>query len=266
MKYGAATQIIVSEYDKEEQKIKIVQRKEIPSTEFTFDNAVKEIIKLSKFWNVQKLYLDRGYGEYQVETLKKRLSPSIVKGVAFNEKIEVTDPSDRTRDKKMVKHFMVNQTSILLERNQLQFSTEDREFAKQMFNYRVVRKTQSGKPVYTSENEHALDAFMLTVYCFTTEFPDIAKILEKERYAQTMKVVDKKLQSNEDEIFEGKFKNINDKDNELEGEPDYVKHMKAIEKSNKGNSSSRGRSSFGGRSSWGSGRSRVGSSPGRSTF
>ena len=107
---------------------------------------------------------------------------------------------------------------------------------------------------------------MLTVYCFTTEFPDIAKILEKERYAQTMKVVDKKLQSNEDEIFEGKFKNINDKDNELEGEPDYVKHMKAIEKSNKGNSSSRGRSSFGGRSSWGSGRSRVGSSPGRSTF
>jgi replicative DNA helicase len=265
VKYGAATQIIVSEYDKEEQKVSIVERKEIPSTEFTFDNAVKKIVKMHKFWNIDRVILDRGYGEYQVEILKKRLGKGIVRGVAFNEKIEVIDPTDRTVDKKMAKHFMVNQTSILLERDQLIISKNDGEFKKQMLNYRVVKKTRNGKPVYTSENEHALDAFMLTILCYTTEFPEIAKVLEKTRYAKIMGKVNKKLHNNEEKIFDGKFANTNKIDDEdLEGEPQYIRHMKSIQRANKDGGQTSVRKK--GRSAWGSRGRRNSRPPGRSSF
>jgi len=269
VKYSAGTQILVSEYDKQEQKIRVVDRVEIPSTEFTFDNAVNKICEMYEYWKPQKIYLDRGYGEYQVETLKKRIDSDIVKGVAFNEKIEVLDPSDRTVDNKMVKHFMVNQTTILLERGQLMFSEKDGIMQKQLLNYRIVKKTSSGKPVYTSENEHALDAFMLTVLCFTIEFPDIAKILEKRRYAKSIGKVNKKLHNNEEEVFNGKFNTLHkEDDDDLKGEPEYVKRMQTLNKVNgfkDGRSKSRGRVKSK-RTSWGNRGTRRSRSPGRKSF
>ena len=244
----------------------MAERVEIPSTEFTFDNAVNKIVELYSYWQPEKIYLDRGYGEYQVETLKKRIGSTIVKGVAFNESIEVIDPSDRTMDKKMAKHFMVNQTAILLERDQITISQDDKELHKQLLNYRVVKKSSSGKPVYTSENEHALDALMLNILCYTVEFPEIAKILEKRRFAQTIAKVDKNLNNNkEEDIFKGKFKNFNHiKDDDLKGEPEYVKEMMTLKKVNSGSQRSRGgRNSM----SWSSrGRRRKTRSPGRSSF
>ena len=266
-KYSAATQIVVSEYDSKEQKIKIVERVEIPSTEFTFDNAVEKIVELNNFWQPQKIYLDRGYGEYQVETLKKRIGSTIVTGIAFNESIEVVDPTDRTVSKKMAKHFMVNQTAILLERDQIQISENDREVYKQLINYRVVKKSSSGKPIYTSENEHALDAFMLTILCYTIEFPEIAKVLEKREFAKNIAKLNKKITSNkEEDIFKGKFKNYRHEQNDdLEGEPDYVKEMMTLKKVNNGGRSGRGFSRS--RSSWSSrGRGKKSRSPGRGSF
>lgn len=83
---------------------------------------------------------------------------------------------------------MVNQTSIILERDQILLSPFDDMVWKQMMDYQVIRISQNGKPIYTSENEHALDAFMLTILGFTLEFPDITKILEEIRIARKMKV------------------------------------------------------------------------------
>jgi len=83
---------------------------------------------------------------------------------------------------------MVNQTSILLERDQIMLSPFDDMIWKQMMNYQVVRISQNGKPTYTSENEHALDALMLTILGFTLEFPEITKILEEMRVARKAKV------------------------------------------------------------------------------
>ena len=231
-KYGAATQIVVSEYDEEKRKIRVVERVEIPSTEFTFDNAIKKIIKLNQHWNPQYIYIDKGYGEYQAETLKKKIGKKKVKPIAFNSKLEVVDPTDKTVDKKEAKHFMVTQAAILLERGQLMLSKNDKLLYKQMESYRVVRKTTSGKPVYTSENEHAHDAFVLTILGFNQEYPEIAKLLEKRRKANISRKVKKKLQSVKEKIAFSKIRsetNSRRKDDDLKGEPDYVKHMKSIE-------------------------------------
>jgi len=192
-KYGDASQIIVLEYDQnftvdnvKSPKFRIIHRAEIPKGEFTLDNTVRKIIELNTKFNPRFIYCDRGYGEYQVETLHKygMQHPETelhhkVKGVAFSSSLDVRDPFTKQVEKKPIKPFMVNQLSIWLERDNLILSPHDELIWKQMENYQVIRKTVTGQPVYTSENEHALDALMLAVLGFTLEFPQLANIVHK---------------------------------------------------------------------------------------
>lgn len=226
------TQIVVSEFDPDYEKIRLIDRIEIEHAEFTFDKAVEKIIELDRKYQPEFIYCDRGYGEYQVEVLKKKLGKK-VKGIQFSEKIEVRDPVDKTVDKKETKHFMVTQTSILLERNQLMFSRTDNEFLDQLRNYRIVKYTTSGKPIYNDDDEHAHDGFALTVLAFNQEYPDLAKLLEKNRVARIIKFVNKRLEPSGDKSMfngEGGEYGFNRKqEEEMDGEPQYVKHMKSIE-------------------------------------
>jgi replicative DNA helicase len=227
-KYGAATQIVVSEYDEEEGRVRVLERVEIPSTEFTFDNAVNRIVKLHEFWRPDNIYVDRGYGEYQVEVLKKKIGKDIVTGIAFQSKIQVQDPTDNTVDKKETKTFMVNQATIMLERDQLMISKHDDMIYTQMERYQVVKRSTTGKPIFTSENEHALDAFMLTILCYNHEYPELAKILEKNRIATTMGFVKKTLHSNEEKKIFGSEKSKRNKNEVDSGDSNYAKHMQSI--------------------------------------
>lgn len=202
-KYGAATQIIVVEFDKnfidaegrKSPKFRVIHRTEIPMSEFTLDNAVEKIKELNKIFQPAYIYCDRGYGEYQIETLHKygmrhpdTLLHKRVKGFAFNQSVPVRDPHTKEIEKKPLKPFMVNQAAIILERDQLLLNPTDQLLWKQMEDYQVVRKTTSGQPVYTSENEHALDALMLALLAFSLEYPDITKILQEISVARRMAI------------------------------------------------------------------------------
>ena len=222
-KYGDATQIVVTEFNPVIRKFRVINRYEIPRSERTFDNAVKKIIELNKKYNPARIYCDRGYGEYQIEYLQRRgmeakhdeSDPAYglqhkVHGVAFNENIEVRNPWTKQPEKKTVKPFMVDQTRILLERNMLHVSEHDDVIWSQMENYRVVRITPTGKPVYTDENEHALDALMLCVLCFTTEFPEVTKIIEDIEVARSIAFSKKKIGRSGDEIFNSTQKESHD--------------------------------------------------------
>lgn len=208
-KYGAATQIVVTEFDEVHKKFRVATRSEIPRGQFTLDNAVQRIIELNEIYDPKFIYVDRGFGEYQIEMLHKYglEHPESglrhkVKPIHFSNKIDIRDPGTNQIDKKDVKDFMINQTAILLDRDQILLSPFDDEIWKQMMNYSVVRITQNGKPIYTSENEHALDAFMLTIMGFTLEFPDITKILEEARIARIAKKV---KNTNEQKLVEKVF-------------------------------------------------------------
>jgi hypothetical protein len=208
-KFGASTQIIVTEFDELKKKFRVAFRAEIPKGEFTFDNAVNKIIELNDIWNPKFIYVDAGSGEYQVERLHLygREHPSTelnkkVKRIQFSQLIEIRDPGTREVDKKDAKNFMISQTAILLERDQIMLSPFDDMVWKQMMDYQVIKITQNGKPIYTSTNEHALDAFMLTILGFTLEFPDITKILEDIRVARKTIPIQTKT---EDKITEKVF-------------------------------------------------------------
>lgn len=129
--------------------------------------------------------------EYQLEILHKKgkeckdpTAPEfgldkIAKGIHFGSKIDLRDPGTGEVVKKDVKPFMVGQTNILLERDRIILNENDKVLWRQMENYQVVKVSVDGRPTYTSVNEHALDALMLSVLAMTLEFPELAKIVQK---------------------------------------------------------------------------------------
>jgi replicative DNA helicase len=195
-KYGDATQIVITEYNpsaNEQGVFQIINRIEIPKSQFTLDNGVRKIIELNETYDPDFIYVDRGYGEYQVETLhkyglahKETNLAEKVKGISFSEYLDVRDPFTKVVERKPVKPFMVNQTSLLLERDRIWLNDNDDMVWKQMENYQVIRKTVSGQPVFTSGWEHSLDAFMLSILGFVLNMPELTNILEKPSIARTM--------------------------------------------------------------------------------
>ena len=183
-KYGDATQIVVTEWNQAEQKIQVINRIEIAKGEFTLDNAVKKVIELNKIYKPKMIYIDRGYGEYQVETLRKygmnhpetELHKKI-RPVSFSETKELIDPFTRVIEKKPLKHFMVNQLQILFERDKIMLSSYDEMIIRQLENYQVIKKTVKGQPVFTSEDDHSLDCLMLCVLGFVEKYPSLMQTI-----------------------------------------------------------------------------------------
>lgn len=62
-KYGASTQIVVSDYVEEYQKFMVLRRIEIPRGDFTFDNAVNKLIEIDEIYDPDYFYIDAGSGE-----------------------------------------------------------------------------------------------------------------------------------------------------------------------------------------------------------
>lgn len=237
-KYGDATQIIVTEFDELKKKFRVAKRYEIPRGDFTYDHAVSKLIEINAIWNPKFFYIDAGHGEYQIEMLRKYglENPESgllnkVKRIHFSEKVEIRDPGNREIDMKDSKNFMINQTSILLDRDQILLSPFDDMVWKQMMDYQVIRISQSGKPIYTSENEHALDAFMLTIMGFTIEFPNITKILEEARVARKIVTSGNYTQKSlQDKVFGGQrdIYDVQDKKPEREAKDNPNWHLNKV--------------------------------------
>jgi replicative DNA helicase len=194
-KYGAATQIVVTQWNPllerrprpevdgegvvKYGRFQVINRIEIPKGEFTYDNAVRKIIELDGIYNPFAIYADRGSGEYQVEMLRKVLGDK-VRGIHLGASYEVRDPYSREFDKKPLKPFIVNQTTLILERGQLAIPSRniDETIARQMTNYTVERVSPKTKePTYNNDDEHALDGMMLGILAFLDHHPDIVKTI-----------------------------------------------------------------------------------------
>ena len=182
MKYGASSSIVIVDYDVEINKFRVTRRIEVPKSEYSYDNAVNLIVELNRIYNPSWIYVDRGAGEYQIERLhiigEEHPETGLrnkVKGFQFKNKIEVPNPVKKTVTEEPLKPFMVNQLTIVFERRRMIISPYDDLLYKQLIDYSVERISQSGLPVYTSKNEHFIDALGLAYLAFVLEFPTIAK-------------------------------------------------------------------------------------------
>lgn len=195
-KYGAGTNIVVVEicsdtYEDESfrNKVKLCYREEIQKSEYTLTKAVSRIIELNNIFNPKHIYVDRGYGEVQVELLHKYgvenpLSglKDKVKGVSFSEMTEIRDPYTKQIVKKEIKPYMVDNLRQYLEREILLISEKDTEMYMQLISYVVLRTTQTGRPVFEaggSAVDHAHDALMLALLAITENYND----LHRAKYA-----------------------------------------------------------------------------------
>lgn len=192
-KYGAGPNIVVLEichenYEDEKfaNKLRVAYREEIPRNEYVLTQAVDRIIELNAIFNPKHIYVDRGYGDTQVELLakygvehpqsgiKKKL-----KGVSFSQMIEMKDPATKQTIKKEMKPFMVDNLRTLLESNQILFPEHDEELYLQLISYVVLRTTAAGRPVFEasgSQVDHAHDALVLACLAYTQNYGDLMKV------------------------------------------------------------------------------------------
>jgi hypothetical protein len=238
-KYGAGTNMVVLEVcDKDYEdpqfagKIKLVYREETQREEYTLTNAVQRIIELNKIFNPRHIYVDRGFGEVQVELLHKygiehpetQLRKRVV-GVSFSETIEIRDPHTKMPVKKDLKPFMVDNLRQLLEKQQIVFPKTDDEVFRdnsslylQLISYVVARTTQLGRPVFEASGtaqDHAHDALILACLAITQNYGDLMRAniarraiaINNETFLPVFKIEDE----NDQKIAEQTWgENIND--------------------------------------------------------
>lgn len=218
-KYGAGTNIVVLEvcndnYEDERfrGKVRVYYREEINKSEYTLTKAVDRIIELNQLLNPKHIYVDRGFGEVQVELLRKHgvefpqsKLKERVKGISFAESIEVRDPYTKLMIKKEIKPYMVDNLTQFLEKENIVFSAHDEELYMQLISYVVVRTTSSGRPVFEaggSAVDHAHDALILALLAVTENYGEFSK----SNYATNT------------EFFSNEFMTNNVKDSDSEGE------------------------------------------------
>ena len=190
-KYGAGVNIVILEVNERASKaeysgrVRLAYREETLREEYTLTKAVERIIQLNEIFIPEHIYVDRGFGEVQIELLHKhgadnRLSglATKVKGISSAENIEIRDPFTQQKIKKEIKPFMVDNLRQMLEKNQLIFPTQDTELYKQLSAYVVARKTASGRPVYEASGtaqDHAHDALMLACHAINENYGELMK-------------------------------------------------------------------------------------------
>ncbi len=191
-KYGAGTNIVIVETCAENYedtrfrgKSRICYREEIPRSEYTLTKAVDRIIELNRAFNPKHIYVDRGYGEVQVELLKKYGVENPysglrdkVKGISFGESIDVRDPYTKLMIKKEMKPFMVDNLRQFLEKERILIPESDEEIYMQLISYVVIRTTQTGRPVFEaagSAMDHAHDALMLALLAITQNYGEFSQ-------------------------------------------------------------------------------------------
>ena len=224
-KYGAGTNIVIVETCAENYedarfrgKSRICYREEIPRSEYTLTKAVDRIIQLNRAFNPKHIYVDRGYGEVQVELLKKHGVENPysglkdkVKGIGFGESIDVRDPYTKLMIKKEMKPFMVDNLRQFLEKEIILIPESDEELYMQLISYVVIRTTQTGRPVFEaagSAMDHAHDALMLALLAVTQNYGEFFQTnytTKTESFSNEFFIPSNNKSSDEDDKEVGKY-------------------------------------------------------------
>lgn len=184
-KYGASSSIIILDYDVIKQKFKVIKRVEVARGDYSYDNAVNTIVELNDIYNPAFIYCDAGSGEYQIERLHiigdERPSTGLknkVKRWQFSSTIKIVDPITYEEVNEPVKQLMVNQLVLAFERDRIIMSPFDTVLHKQLTNYEVEKINANGKPIYTSKDEHFIDALGLAHLAFVLEFKELTQTIK----------------------------------------------------------------------------------------
>ena len=187
---NAGTHIVIMEWTGEVYKL--VHKTVVPKSEFTQMGGIQKIIELNTIWDPRFIYVDEGYGSAQIEMLKhtglEQPSSGLyqkLKPVMMGRSVEVQDPRTGEKIQRQSKQFMVELTANRVEQHQVMLPREEDTriivepddpdnagvgIVQQMRDFRVVRESSTGQPIYSQDYEHTLTALMLTILGFQMEF------------------------------------------------------------------------------------------------
>lgn len=161
-------------------KLRLAYREELLKDEYLLHKAVERIVQLNALFRPRHIYVDKGYGEMQVEYLHKwgldhpeTELHKVVKSWHFNETIEIPDPYTKMMTKQYLKPFMVENLRFLLEKQDIVFSSHDEDLYLQLISYIVTAVTETGRPKFGSGGaapDHAHDALILAAFAFTHNY------------------------------------------------------------------------------------------------
>ncbi len=195
---GIGTRIVALAYDKREKLFFILDKATVSKEGWTQTAAMEKIIELNRKYLFDKIYVDRGFGYTQIETLKSFAMSQFGKlplghpdlflaeivGIDFGSKIEVKDPYTGQDVKKDMKPFMVSILSRVIEKVSIRFDENlDKPILDQLKGYEEKRNV-SGRPTYSaasaSVGDHDLDALMLSMLAFNIEYDEIFQNMKSQ--------------------------------------------------------------------------------------
>jgi hypothetical protein len=147
-------------------RYRLIYREEIAQSQFTLSNAVRRVIELNDIFQPEWVFIDKGFGEYQLEELQKYgksfpktgLAKKVI-GVAFWSTIECPMPGGGV-EKKRFKQAMVSLMRTWFERANIEIAGPDTELHRDLIEYHV--KSQSESNIKFSEtNDHSIAALGL---------------------------------------------------------------------------------------------------------
>ena len=192
-KFGAGVNIVILEMcgsnhpiEEFRNKLRIRHREEVSKGDYTLLSAVDRIIELNSIFDPKWIYVDRGYGEAQLELLKKYgvdhptsgLNKKVV-GHTFSDSIEMPDPQTKIMGLKEIKPFMVNNLRQLLEQELIIFPEHDEDLYKQLISYVVRSVSVYGRQTFEMSGnvpDHAHDALILACLAFIIKYSDMMKL------------------------------------------------------------------------------------------
>lgn len=172
-------------------KYRVYYRESVSVKDMTQLTSIKRVIELNNKFKIDHIYVDAGFGTTNIEELKLYGKTHFESGISeklnsveFGGSIFVYDPYTKEQIKKSVKPFMVFNAQSILERGELLLPESEDEKVKlvgQMREYRIEKFSPQGIPQFSRENDHILDAFMLSLYGFQTEYSELVKVQYSER-------------------------------------------------------------------------------------
>lgn len=166
-------------------KVRLCHREEFTLDDYTLIGSVDRIIALNRAFNPRWIYVDRGFGEAQVELLKKHGVDHPTTGlhrkvVAVNSsvKAEIRNPVTGEREHRPYKALMVNSLRDMMEQNQILFPHHDDALYAELGAYVVIRETPNGEPVFGAsgkQSDHVHDSVALATLAITEKMSQFAK-------------------------------------------------------------------------------------------
>lgn len=145
---------------------RVVYRESIPQSQFSLTRATDRIIELNRIFQPVRIYIDRGYGDMQLETLQlygkqhpdTKLTQRLA-GIQFGQLVDVPMPNGRQESRRF-KQVMVNLLRKWFEEGRLEISLDDQELYTQFLSYHIIGKTDQALK-FSEENEHGIDSIGL---------------------------------------------------------------------------------------------------------